>query len=46
MHACMRTRVQVPPDEGVRSFETKVIGGYKLFEHGCWELNPGPLQKQ
>ena len=33
------------PKEGMGSFGTEFIDGYEL-PGKCWELNPGPLQKQ
>lgn len=32
-------------EDGVGSLGTRIIGGCHLL-HGCWELNPGPLQEQ
>lgn len=34
------------PEEGIRSLEARVLGGYELPVVGCWELNYGPLEEQ
>lgn len=45
LHVCLACLVPKEARRGVRSPSARVMGNCDL-PHGCWELNPDPLQEQ